>query len=140
MEFAKSKETTERPSDDSSSLGPDYERIIEHAWLLKSAMRWVRNDRNPLNAFRWFVWDRSGIGDPPSRVERVAAGEVTTVTDDPVPILPNLSNRQRVQAHRRQKTPALTAAPTALTASRSADDFGRDLAPVPPYREETGNR
>jgi hypothetical protein len=134
MEFAKSKETTERPSDDSSSLGPDYERIIEHAWLLKTAMRWVRDDRNPLNAFRWFVWDRLGIGDPPSRVQRAATDEVTTVTADSVPILPNPSNRRHVQAHRRQKTPALTAAPTALPASRSADGFGRDVAPVPPYR------
>ncbi len=98
MEFAKSKETTERPSDDGSSLGPEYERVIEHAWLLKSAMRWVRNDGSPLNAFRWFVWDRLGIGDPPSRVERATADEVTTVTADPVPIPPNLSNRRRVQA------------------------------------------
>ncbi len=137
MEFAKSKETTERPSDDGSSLGPDYERIIEHAGLLKTAMRWVRDDRNPLNAFRWFVWDRLGIGDPPSRVQRVTTDEVTTVTADSVPIL---SNRRHVQADRRQKTPALTAAPTALPASRSADGFGRDVVPVPPYREETENR
>jgi hypothetical protein len=111
MEIAKSKETTtERPSDDGSSLGAEYERVIEHAWLSKSAMRWVRNDRNPLNALRWFVWDRLGIGDPPSRVERATADDVTTVTADPVP---NLSNRRRVHAHRRQKTPALTTAPTA---------------------------
>jgi len=106
MEFAKSKEITERPSDDGSSLGPDYERIIEHAWLSKTAMRWVRDDRNPLNAFRWFAWDRWGIGDPPSRVKRATAAEVTTVTADSVPILPNQPNRRRVQERRRQKAPA----------------------------------
>jgi hypothetical protein len=60
-----SRETSERPSDDGTSLGRDYERIIEHAWLLKTAMRWVRDDRSPLNAFRWFVWDRLDLGDPP---------------------------------------------------------------------------
>jgi len=140
MEFAKSKETTERPSDEGSSLGPEYERVIEHAWLLKTTMRWVRSDRSPLNAFRWFVWDRLGIGDPPSRVERAPADEVTTVTADPVPILPDLSNRRHVKARRRQKAPALSAAPTALPASQSSDGFGRDLAPVPPHRGETGNR
>ncbi len=67
-----------------------HDEIIEHAWLLKTRMRWVRNDRNPLNAFRWFVWDRLGIGDPPSRVERATADEVTTVTGASVSILPNV--------------------------------------------------
>ena len=83
MELVKSKETTERPSDDGRSLGSSWvgpssnrmddsmvelhDEIIERAWLIKTKMRWVRDDRNPLNAFRWFVWDRLGIGDPPSR-------------------------------------------------------------------------
>jgi len=67
-----------------------HDEIVEHAWLLKTEMRWVRDDRNPLNAFRWFVWERLGTGDPPSRVERVTAGEVTTVTDASVLIPPNL--------------------------------------------------
>jgi hypothetical protein len=86
-----SNQTSGRPSDDgtSTSLGPDYEKIIEHAWLLKTAMRWVRNDRNPLNAFRWFVWDRLGIGDPPSRVESATADGARTVTAGSVPTLPN---------------------------------------------------
>ena len=87
MELAKSKETTtERPSEDGILLaprwgGPSLDRIddskvelhdeaIEHAWLSKSEMHWVRDDRNPLGAFRWFVWDGFGIGDPPSRVQR----------------------------------------------------------------------
>ena len=85
MELATSKETTERPSDDGNSLGPRWvgsscnriddskverhDEIIEHAWLLKTEMQWVRNDRNPLSAFRWFAWDRLGIGDPPSKVQ-----------------------------------------------------------------------
>jgi hypothetical protein len=102
MEITKSKETTDRPSDDGSSLGPGWggpssneiansmlDPIIVHAWSLKSAMRWVRDDRSPLNSFRWFVWDWFGIGDPPSTVERTAAGEITTVTADSVPVLPN---------------------------------------------------
>ena len=86
MELATSREITERPSDNGSSLpsrwgGPSPERTddsmaelhdesIEHAWLLKSEMRWVRDDRYPIGAFRWFVWDRFGVGDPPSRVQR----------------------------------------------------------------------
>jgi hypothetical protein len=86
MELAKSKEATERPSDDRSSLGPSrgvrtanrrddsivelHDEAVERAWLLKTEMRWVRDDRNPLNAFRWFVWDRLGIGDPPSRATK----------------------------------------------------------------------
>ncbi len=128
MELATSKETAELPSHDGSSLGPDYERIIEHAWLLKTAMRWVRNDRGPLNAFRWFVWDRYSIGDPPSRLERANADALTTVTADSEPILPNLSNRRHVQAPKQQRAPALTVAPTALPASRPSDGSGRDLA------------
>jgi hypothetical protein len=106
MELTKSREATERPSDDDSSPSPSWGRqssnrmddsmlelhdeIVERAWLLKTEMRWVRDDRNPLNAFRWFVWERFGTGDPPSRAERAIADEVTTVTAASVPILPNL--------------------------------------------------
>jgi len=67
-----------------------HDEIVEHAWMLKTEMRWVRNDRNPLNAFRWFVWERLGSGDPPSRVERATADEGTTETDASLVILPNL--------------------------------------------------
>jgi hypothetical protein len=86
MELAKSRETSKRPSGDGISLaprwgGPSPDRIddskaelhdeaIEHAWLSKSEMRWVRADHNPLGAFRWFVFDRFGMGDPPSRVQK----------------------------------------------------------------------
>jgi hypothetical protein len=109
MELTKSKEITDRPSDDGGSLGPGgvepssneitnsmLDPIIVQAWSLKSAMRWVRDDRSPLNSFRWFVWDWFGIGDPPSTVETTAAGEITTVTADSVPILPNQRLRKAV--------------------------------------------
>jgi len=105
MDLTKSREATGRPSDDDSYPSPSWGRqssnriddsmvdlhdeIVEHAWLLKTEMRWVRDDRNPLNAFRWFVWERLGTGDPPSRVERATADKVTTVTAASVPILPN---------------------------------------------------
>jgi hypothetical protein len=58
----KSKKSTENPVD-------RHDAIVEHAWLVKSQMRWVRDDRNPVNAIRWRVWDRMGTGNPPSRVE-----------------------------------------------------------------------
>ena len=102
MELTRSKEVTDRPSGEGASLVPGevvpssnemtnsmLDPIIVQAWSLKSAMRWVRDDRSPLNSFRWFVWDWFRIGDPPSTVERTAAGEITTVTADSVPILPN---------------------------------------------------
>ncbi len=86
MELVKSKETTKLPSDsgrplDSHPGGPRSPRIedsmvgphdesVEHAWLLKSEMQWVREDRNPVNALRWLVWDRLSVGHPPSRVTK----------------------------------------------------------------------
>jgi len=71
------------------------DEIVEHAWLLKSELRWVRDTHNPLNALRWFAWDRLGVGHPPSRTQRVAADEVPTVKADSGPIL---SNRWRLRA------------------------------------------
>lgn len=78
--------------DGHSRVDPLHQQIVEHAWLLKATMRWVRDDRSPLNAFRWFVWDGLGIGDPPSRVERAKADKVIALTAGYVPILPNLPN------------------------------------------------
>ncbi len=66
-----------------------YEITIEH---------WVRDDRSRPNRFRWFVWDRLHIGDPPSRAEAASADEVRTVTGaDSVPIVQNLPYRRLVQ-------------------------------------------
>jgi hypothetical protein len=86
MELVKSKERSEHPLSDVSPLSSRWggassnriedstvevhDAIVEHAWLLKSQMRWVRDDRNPLNSVRWLVWDRWGTGNPPSRVEK----------------------------------------------------------------------
>ena len=70
-------------------VDPLHQQIVEHAWLLKATMRWVRDDRSPLNAFRWFVWGRLGIGDPPSRVEKATADKVIALTAGYVRILPN---------------------------------------------------
>ncbi len=111
MERAQSKPSFERQSDDAilslghSGSGPisirtddpvlelHYEITIEH---------WVRDDRRQLNRFRWFVWDRLGIGDPPSRAETATADEVTMVTGtESVPIVQNLPYRRLVKVVRR---------------------------------------
>jgi len=60
-----------RSGSNASTVDLQYQ-IIEAAWSLKSTMCWVRNDRNRLNAFRWSLSDRFGIGHPPSKVEGVA--------------------------------------------------------------------
>jgi len=49
-------------------MGESFQ-TVESAWLQKSTMRWVRDDRDPLKAFRWFLRDRWGITHPPSLVE-----------------------------------------------------------------------
>ena len=111
MEHTKSNVTFEREADDAilslghSGSGPTpsrtddpvlelhYEVTIEH---------WVRDDRSRRNRFRWFVWDRLGIGDPPLRAETATADEVTTVTGtDSVPIVQNLPYRRLVKVVRR---------------------------------------
>ena len=43
-------------------------RDVEDAWLLKSTMEWARDDRGPIKAFRWRIWDLRSLGHPPSRV------------------------------------------------------------------------
>lgn len=108
MVLLEAEETSERPSDEGTSLGPSgggpssnpieaslADLVVERAWLLKAEMRWVREDRNPLNAFRWFVWDRVGVGHPPSRAERATADAVTSATAASVPVRPN---RRRLTA------------------------------------------
>jgi len=46
-----------------------------HAREVKAGLQWVRNDDSPLKRLRWFVWDRYGLGRPPSRVEKRASAE-----------------------------------------------------------------
>jgi hypothetical protein len=62
-----------------------------HAWELKAGLQWVRNDDSPLKRFRWSVWDRYGLGRPPSRVEeRASAQESTGATSEGAPSSPVL--------------------------------------------------
>jgi hypothetical protein len=51
---------------DSSTINDDVAR----AWELKAGLQWARNDRGPVNGFRWLLWDRFGMGRPPSGVEQ----------------------------------------------------------------------
>jgi hypothetical protein len=68
MEPRETKESISSRLDD--WIVDPHQETVEQAWSLKTQMRWVRDDRNPVNAFRWFVWDCLGAGDPPSRVEQ----------------------------------------------------------------------
>ena len=43
-------------------------RAVEDAWRVKSTMEWARDDRGPIRAFRWHIWDLCSLGHPPSRV------------------------------------------------------------------------
>jgi hypothetical protein len=106
MESTKSKETTERLSDDDSFFGPRWggpssnridDSMVDLHWEI-GIEHWVPDDHSRLNRLRWFVWDLVGIGNPPSRAERATAEEVTTVPADSVPILQNLPNRRFVKA------------------------------------------
>ena len=111
MERVQTKPAFERQSDDvvlslgdarsePISIGGDdavvefhYEVTIEH---------WVRDDRSRSSRFRWFVWDWSGIGEPPVRAETAIADEVTTVTGtEAVPIVHNFPYRRLVKVVRR---------------------------------------
>jgi hypothetical protein len=68
MELRQTKESILSRNDD--SIVDPHQETVEQVWTLKAQMCWVRDDRNPLNALRWFVWDRLRAGDPPSRVEK----------------------------------------------------------------------
>jgi hypothetical protein len=93
MELAKSTETVEKPyngrissvgrldhsSGESSTVDPDLVR----AWELKAELRWVRKDHGRFNGFRWLVWDRYGLGHPPSNVQkRTSVDSPTVLTRD----------------------------------------------------------
>jgi len=96
MELAKSTEAFETQWDDGISPiarwdqaavdSPAVDEVLTRAWEAKAGLQWVRNDNGPLNGFRWFVWDRCGLGRPPSRVEkRASAEESASATSDVAP-------------------------------------------------------
>jgi hypothetical protein len=64
---------------------------LTRAWDVKAGLQWVRNDDSPLNRLRWSVWDRYGVGRPPSRVqERSIVQEAKVETGDVAPSSPLL--------------------------------------------------
>jgi len=85
MELTKTVETTGHQSSDGGSISPSRQgslgagadgswedasqQIVAQAWALKSTMHWVRDDRSVINAFRWSLSDRYGLGHPPSKVQ-----------------------------------------------------------------------
>jgi hypothetical protein len=79
---------------DDSLVDLHWELRIEH---------WVPDDRTPLNRFRWFIWNYTGFGDPPSRPVAATADETTTVNKEALATLVDLPNRVLVSAepHRR---------------------------------------
>ena len=79
--------------DDDAVVEFHYEVTIEH---------WVRDDRSRRSRFRWFIWDWSGIGEPPVMAETVTADEMTTVSgNEAVPIVHNFPYRRLVKVVRR---------------------------------------
>ncbi len=98
MELAKSTEAFETQWDDGIARwdqaavdSPAVDGVLTRAWEAKAGLQWVRNDNGPLNGFRWFVWDRCGLGRPPSRVEKRANADesrgVRSVVTSGSPIL-----------------------------------------------------
>jgi hypothetical protein len=96
MELAKRTESVEEPlhfrtspvapaENIGDSVLDDHDVVL--AWQLKAQLCWVRNDQGPVNGFRWILWDRFGLGNPPSRVDQrstrcqpEAEGDRTTST------------------------------------------------------------
>ncbi|MGO9856126.1 MAG: hypothetical protein ACLPYY_13915 [Acidimicrobiales bacterium] len=143
MERVQAKPTFERQSDDvifslgehgsaPISVGGEdavlefhYEVTIEH---------WVRDDRSRQSRVRWFFWDWVGVGEPPLRLERATADEVTTVRGaESVPIGHNLPYRRLVKVVRRDAPRTGPANGPASSEVRQAD--GRPVEarmPTPP--------
>ena len=79
MELAKSKEAFDTWWDSETSPVGRWDKAafgsravdedLIHAWEVKAGLHWVRNEDGPLKRLRWSVWDRFGLGRPPSRVE-----------------------------------------------------------------------
>jgi hypothetical protein len=107
MALTTSKKTTEHPSDGGGSLDPRsdapssncVDSMVELHWGL-SIEHWVPDHGSRFNRFRWFVFDLLGIGNPPSRLERATAEEVTRVGADSMPDLPDSPNRRLVKVVR----------------------------------------
>jgi hypothetical protein len=43
---------------------------LEQSWERKAQLQWVRNDAGVLNGCRWFLWDKLGLGRPPSTLAK----------------------------------------------------------------------
>jgi hypothetical protein len=90
MELAKSTDTAEQPWQDGLARSADcadavstVDRDLARAWEITAALRWVRNDHGPVNELRWLLWDKYGLGRPPSIVDqRPTADDATVVMHD----------------------------------------------------------
>ena len=92
MELAKSTDTVEQPwqdglatvarADNPADASPKVDQDLPRAWEIKAALRWVRNDHGPVNRLRWLLWDKYGLGSPPSAVEQRPTTDPTVVTHD----------------------------------------------------------
>lgn len=63
------------------AIPDEARRIVEHAWSVKTMIRWTRDDRGPFSALRWCIWDRFNTGHPPSRTEG-KGGALVMVNED----------------------------------------------------------
>jgi hypothetical protein len=106
VELTKYMGTTELPEVGHSSFGPPSggrntgvieDSMVDVRWEICIA-HWVPDDQSLFKRLRWFLWDVTGLGNPPSKAVRATAEEVTTVTADTVPTLPDLPNRRFVKA------------------------------------------
>jgi hypothetical protein len=96
MELAKRTEPVDPPQPLGASPAAGWETAddsllgdqdVARTWELKAKLCWSRNDDGPLNKFRWLIWDRYGVGRPPSRVEQRSMPRGQTDTS---PIAPTL--------------------------------------------------
>lgn len=100
MELAKSTNTVEEPwnenvasvarAGDALDASSAVDQDVARAWDVKASLRWVRNDHGPVNGFRWLLWDRYGLGRPPSAVEHRPIDDPAAVIHDPASPVPTL--------------------------------------------------
>ena len=88
MELATSRETVDQPwhdgiipveRSDKVDACSKVDQELVRAWEIKAAMHWVRNDRGPVGGLRWHLWDKYGLGRPPSVVTQRPAADNPTV-------------------------------------------------------------